>query len=325
MDASQIALVFLITVAAGGLAYVFVYPFVSGEHRAEKRQLALASRSPQRRVERTKDGASRREQVAQSLKELEARQTEKNRVTLDDRLAHAGLDWSRGRFFLASAFLGLIVLLLVFTLTGSLVVGGLAGFTGALGLPVWILNYLKKRRINRFIEELPNAMDIIVRGIRAGLPLGDCIREIASSTNDPLRTEFRLVTEGQAMGIPLSESLERMAQRVPVSETTFFATVITIQTKAGGNLSEAIGNLSRVLRERKKMAGKIKAMSMEAKASAAIIASLPFIVALLTYLSSPDYIELLWTTIAGRIVLGVSGLWMLIGVTVMKNMISFDV
>lgn len=325
MDFDDIALVLLASVAAGGLAYVFVYPFLSGEKRAEKRQRALATRSPERRVERKKEGQSKREQIAQSLKELEARQNEKNRVTLQDRIEQAGLTWTRGRYFAMSALLGLLVFLFIMTLTGSMVVAGLAAFTGAAGLPYWTLGHMKKRRINKFIIELPNAMDVIVRGIRAGLPLGDCIREIASSASEPLRTEFRLVTEAQTMGVPLGDSLDRMAERVPVPEATFFATVITIQTKAGGNLSEAISNLSKVLRERRKMQGKIIAMSMEAKASAAIIAALPFIVAFMTYLSSPSYIELLWLTITGRIVLGICAFWMLIGVTVMKNMISFDI
>jgi len=325
MDFNDIALVLLASVAAGGLAYVFVYPFISGEKRAEKRQRALAARSPERRVDRKKEGQSKREQIAQSLKELEARQNEKNRVTLQDRIEQAGLTWTRGRYFAACALLGSLVFLFIMTLTGSMVVAGLAAFTGAAGLPYWVLGYMKKRRINKFIIELPNAMDVIVRGIRAGLPLGDCIREIASSASEPLRTEFRLVTEAQTMGVPLGDSLDRMAERVPVPEATFFATVITIQTKAGGNLSEAISNLSKVLRERRKMQGKILAMSMEAKASAAIIAALPFIVAFMTYLSSPSYIELLWLTITGRIVLGICAFWMLIGVAVMKNMISFDI
>lgn len=325
MDINDIALVLLAAVAAGGLAYVFIYPFLSGEKRAEKRQKALVARSPERRVDRKKEGPSKRDQIAQSLKELEARQNEKNRVTLQDRIEQAGLTWTRGRYFVTSGLLGLLVFLFILTLTGSMIVALLAAFTGAAGLPYWMLGYMKKRRITKFILELPNAMDVIVRGIRAGLPLGDCIREIASSASEPLRTEFRLVTEAQTMGVPLGDSLDRMAERVPVPEATFFATVITIQTKAGGNLSEAISNLSKVLRERRKMQGKIIAMSMEAKASAAIIASLPFVVALMTYLSSPSYIELLWITITGRIVLGICAFWMLIGVAVMKKMISFDI
>lgn len=325
MNLNDLALPLLAMIAVGGLAYVFIYPYLSGDNRVEKRQRALIDRTAQKRVERKKDVTSKREQIAQNLKEIEARQKEKTRVTLEDRIEQAGLNWSKARYYVIGIFSGIIVFFLMMVISGSVLVAALAGFTGAFGLPFWTLNYLKKRRINKFIIELPNALDVIVRGIRAGLPLGDCIREIATSTEDPLRTEFRLLTESQAMGIPLADALEKLAQRVPVPESTFFSTVIAIQTKAGGNLSEAIGNLSRVLRERRKMAGKIQAMSMEAKASAAIIASLPFIVALLTYISSPSYIELLWVTTAGRIVMFLSALWMLMGVSVMKNMISFDI
>src|SRR5271154_2947088 len=115
-----------------------------------------------------------------------------------------------------------------------------------------------------------------------------------------------------------------LAQRVPIAETNFFSIVIAIQSKAGGNLSEALGNLSRVLRERKKMKGKIAAMSMEAKASAAIIGLIPFIVTLLLYFSSPQYVSLLWTTTHGRIIACIGIVWMAIGTAMMKRMISFD-
>ncbi len=326
MEIRDILLVMLIAVAVGGIAQVFLYPLLSGEKRAEKRQQALMAKTPNQRVERVpRDSAQRRDQIVQTLREIEEKRG-RNKASLEERIAHAGLDWTKSRFFLMSAALGLLVGLFLFILTGgSLIVAGLGTFAGGLGLPNWILGYLAKKRIEKFITELPDAMDIIVRGIRAGLPLGDCMREIAASADEPIRSEFRLVTESQAMGVTLSDALERMAERVPVAESSFFATVITIQTKAGGNLSEAIGNLSRVLRERKKMKGKIQAMSMEAKASAAIIAALPFIVALMTYISSPSYIELLWLTLTGKIVLGVCAVWMLFGVMVMKNMISFDI
>jgi tight adherence protein B len=172
---------------------------------------------------------------------------------------------------------------------------------------------------------LPNALDVVVRGIRSGLPLNDCIRMIASEAQEPLRSEFRTVVESQTLGLSLGEGLTKLYERVPVPETNFVAIVIGIQQQSGGNLSEAIGNLSKVLRERKKMRDKVNAMSMEAKASAAIIAALPFVVGSLTYLSSPQYIELLWKTQAGQFALMVSAVWMCIGVFVMKKMINFDV
>ncbi|TVR08039.1 MAG: pilus assembly protein [Salinarimonadaceae bacterium] len=325
MDLSTIAFVVLASVAAGGLAYVFLYPSLSGERRAEKRQAAVAARAPSQRIERAvRDASGRRDQVAQTLKEIEERRNS-SKASLEDRLSQAGLGWTRSRFFIFSALFGLAAGLVVFVTTTNAIVAALVLFTGALGVPSWFVNYLIRRRIERFITELPNAMDVIVRGIRAGLPLGDCFREIASSAQEPLRTEFRMVSESQAMGVTLSEALEKLAKRVPVPEASFLATVITIQTKSGGNLSEALSNLSRVLRERKKMKGKIQAMSMEAKASAAIIASLPFIVAFMTYVSSPNYIELLWLTFTGKLVLAASAVWMMIGVLVMKKMINFDI
>ena len=118
---------------------------------------------------------------------------------------------------------------------------------------------------------------MIVRGIKSGLPLGDCMRMIAGEAQEPLRGEFRAIIDAQTLGMSIADAVAKLFERVPVAEANFFGIVIAIQQKAGGNLSEALGNLSRVLRDRRKMAGKIKAMSMEAKASAAIIGCLPFI------------------------------------------------
>jgi tight adherence protein B len=194
----------------------------------------------------------------------------------------------------------------------------------ALGLPNLVLSRLRMRRINKFVDIFPNALDIIVRGVKAGLPLGDTLRIIANESPEPVRSEFRKLVEAQALGLPLPEAAEKLAERVPISETNFFSIVIGIQSKSGGNLSEAIGNLSRTLRERKKMKGKIKSMAMEAKASAAIIGAVPFVVTTLLYLSSPKYISLLWMTQHGRIVAAIACFWMSIGVVMMRKMISFD-
>ncbi len=320
---SSIAAVALASIAAGGVAYVFLYPLLSGEARAEKRQKALIGKDSERRRDRTVT-ASRRDQVAQSLKDIEAREKARHKVTIEGRIAQAGLTWTKNRFFVTSGILGLIVAFALFVISANpfLALGG--AFAGGFGLPRWILSYLKNRRIKRFLNELPNAMDVIVRGIRSGLPLADCMRIIANEAQEPLKTEFRTILEAQSVGIPIGEAVAKLYERVPVPEANFFAIVIGIQQKSGGNLSEALSNLSRVLRDRRKMADKIKAMSMEAKASAAIIACLPFTVALLTYLSSPSYIELLWKTDVGKVALVGCALWMATGVFVMKKMINFD-
>jgi tight adherence protein B len=181
------------------------------------------------------------------------------------------------------------------------------------------------RRLKKFGNEFPNAIDVIVRGIRAGLPLNDCLRIIATEAAEPVRTEFRLIVEGQALGLTLTDAATRLYERMPCAESNFFGIVLAIQQKTGGNLSETLGNLSKVIRERRKMRDKIEAVSMEAKASAWIIGSLPVVVTLLVYLTTPKYIELLWLTQAGQFALAASAVWMTIGVLVMRKMINFDI
>ena len=183
---------------------------------------------------------------------------------------------------------------------------------------------MKKRRERKFLEGLPDAVDIIVRGIKAGLPLFDSIKVVAADAQEPVKSEFAAIVETQAIGMPLGEACARLYDRMPVPEANFFGIVISIQQKAGGNLSEALGNLSKVLRDRKKMKAKIKAMSMEAKASAAIIGSMPPAIMGIVYITNPGYIELLWTTPTGRLMLAGSAIWMTIGCLVMKKMINFD-
>jgi tight adherence protein B len=210
-------------------------------------------------------------------------------------------------------------------ITDDLFLGLGMTLAGSVGLPRWVLSFLRKRRLKKFLNAFPDAVDVIVRGVKAGLPLGDCLRVIAHEAAEPVRTEFRLAIEAAAIGLSLGESVDRIPERVPVPEASFFAIVINIQQKAGGNLAEALTNLSRVLRDRKKLKGKVQAVSSEAKASAAIIGSLPFIVGILVWLISPRYIELLWLTSGGRVVIGVCLTWMLIGCLVMRKMINFEV
>ena len=307
-----------VAVALGGLAFALS----SGDSKAKKRQAAL-----QKGAVKTKDNAvekvARKKQIADSLKDLEKRRGQ-TRLTLEMKIQQAGLSLSRQQFIIFSVVGALIFAFMVFLASNSLYIAGPAGIIGLLGLPNVTLAQLRKRRINKFIAEFPNAIDIIVRGVKAGLPLGDCLRIIATEAAEPVRGEFKVITETQAMGLSLGEAVDKLAQRVPITEANFFAIVINIQSKAGGNLSEALGNLSRVLRERKKMKGKIGAMSMEAKASAAIIGAVPFVVVGLLYASSPTYVSLLWTTHHGMIVTGGALIWMGIGIAMMKKMITFD-
>jgi len=319
-----IALFFLVTVAMGGVAWVFIYPILSGERNAERRMASVSKSGPVARSAPRGRERSRREQVEETLKELDTKRKQSKRPPLQTRIAQAGLTLSKRNFLIGSAALGLCVFL-VGTIGDIGLLQSLAlGFAAGGGVPLWLLKYLKKRREARFLEVFPDATDVIVRGIKAGLPLLDCLKIVARDSQEPVKSEFKYLVESQTIGLPLGEACEKIYERIPLPEANFFAIVISIQQKAGGNLSEALGNLSRVLRDRKRMKEKIKAMSMEAKASASIIAALPIAVMLLVYISSPDYISLLWTEPMGRLMLAASAAWMAMGVLVMRKMINFD-
>jgi tight adherence protein B len=317
-----LALAFLASVSVGGIAWVFLYPILSGERKAEQRMASVAKAEPVVRVARNQ--RSRRDVVEATLKDFEEKHKKSKRASISMRIAQAGLKWSKRQFVLLSVGIG-VVMFLAGLIGGSGVLVALAlSFAGAFGIPRWLLSFLKKRRESKFLNAFPDAVDIIVRGVKAGLPLLDCLKMISTESPEPVKSEFRMIIETQAIGMPLGEACQKLYGEVPVPEANFFGIVIAIQQKAGGNLAEALGNLSRVLRERKKMKAKIQAMSQEAKASASIIGALPLAVMTLVYVTSPQYISLLWTEPLGRVMLAASAFWMFTGVMVMKKMINFD-
>jgi tight adherence protein B len=325
MQMQQLAMFFLAAAAVGGVAWVFLYPLLSGERQVEKRMenVAKADRGAAKVATRAAPKL-RRDQLEETLKELEIRRKKLKSPPLSVRIEQAGLRWSKNQFMIGSGVVGLLVFAGVFAAGGGLPAAAVAAFAGAFGLPRWLLAYLKKKRHDKFLTNFPDAVDIIVRGIKAGLPLLDSMRVIVADAPEPIKSEFRAIIETQSIGLPLGEACGKLYERIPLPEANFFGIVVAIQQKSGGNLSEALGNLSRVLRDRKKMKAKIKAMSMEAKASAGIIGSLPILVMGIVYITSPDYIELLWTTPTGRMLLAGSAVWMAVGIFSMKKMINFD-
>jgi tight adherence protein B len=318
-----IALVFLASIAFGGVAWVFVYPILSGERQAEQRMAIVAKTEPTARATRGQQ-KSRRDIIESALKEFDERHKKSKRLPLSVRIAQAGLSWSKRQFFLISIGMGMGMFVFGMITGGGFIIASMLGLAGSLGLPRWLLSYLKKRREKKFLEAFPDAVDIIVRGVKAGLPLLDCLKMITLEAPEPVKSEFRAIVETQAIGMPLGEAVGKLYERMPVPEANFFGIVISIQQRAGGNLAEALGNLSRVLRDRKKMKAKIQAMSQEAKASAGIIGALPVAVMTLVYITSPNYISLLWTEPLGRLMLAACVVWMSLGVAVMKKMINFD-
>lgn len=318
-----IAISLLAALGIGGIGFVFV----GGQNSAQKRVARVAGPGRVKTVRGDSEadsGEKRRKQMQETLKSLEEQQKAQNkRLTLSMRLERAGLHIDPRSFHMLSAIVGLVAAAMLLLTGFSLLVAMLGGFAAAFGLPRWVLKFLINRRQKAFGEEFANSIDVIVRGVKAGLPINDCLKIIANEAPDPVGTEFRDLVEGQRVGVTLDQGLARMYERVPLAEVNFFMIVLNIQQKTGGNLSEALTNLSRVLRDRKKMRGKIKAMSQEAKASAAIIGSLPPGVMGLIYLTSPGYMDLLFTTTVGNMMLVGSAMWMTTGVLVMRKMIDF--
>ncbi len=334
MDSTIVLLAVLVAISAGALAYAVVFQQIEVEKKTSSRfKRVQAAETDHANIKAARDRvqelSKRRKSMQDSLRDMEKKQTEKAKkaknVSLRDKLVQAGLAISVRQFHLlslgAAACAAFIALIYGLSLLTALPIAAVA----ALGLPRWVLAFLLKRRQKKFLEEFPNALDVMCRSIKSGLPLNDAVRLIASDGQEPVKTEFQRVVDAQQVGIGIPQGIERMMLTMPLFEVSFFSTVINIQAQAGGNLSEALSNLSKVLRDRKKMRAKVNALSMEAKASAVIIGALPFIVMLLVHFTSSNYLSVLFTDMRGNVILGASGLWMFIGIFIMRQMINFDI
>jgi tight adherence protein B len=334
IDTTVLVFIVLAGFSAGAVAYAFLFNTIAEEKTAGRRLDTIKRAETDRTVvkasrDRVAEAAKRRKSVQDSLKELDAKQlaADKNikKPPLRIQLRQAGMQISVERFYIYSVICGIALTALAYFVGAPLLILPGALLAGVFGLPRWFVSFRRARRVKAFLNEFPNALDVIVRAVKSGLPLNDGIRLIATEAQEPVKTEFRRIVESQQVGMSMPDATLRMPETMPCQEAGFFGIVIQIQQQAGGNLSEALGNLSRVLRDRKKMRAKVQALSMEAKASAAIIGALPFIVAFLVYLSSPNYIMPLFTTSTGHLILGVSGIWMSIGIFVMRKMMNFEV
>ena len=279
---------------------------------AKKKAAAAASNTPE----------ARRKQIMTQLQESERRER-KARMNLAAKLKQAGWSMKVRTFWIISACTGVTMMLLplMFGLNMLIVLG--AGVVFGLGLPRWVVGFAGKRRMKKFSSHFADAVDVIVRGIKSGLPVHDCFKIIARESPQPLGGEFQRLVEGLGVGLTLSQALDKMYERMPTPELKFFAIVMAIQSKTGGNLAEALGNLSTVLRARRMMGEKIKALSSEATASAGIIGSLPPAVMILVTLTTPAYMMLLFTDPRGQFMLLVAAGMMGFGIFVMKKMIAF--
>ncbi len=333
-DITQLAFIAMVIVSVGGVALALLYPLLtrdSANRRVKSVTDGKKGNSPARQTiaSRFLDSAkdNRRKQIQETLKQIEEREKKerRKRTTLRALIMQSGLDIQPRMFWLISIAVGAVFAIVPAVLGLPWYASVLTGFVGTFGFPRWFLGFLRKRRQNVFINDFADAIDVMVRGLKAGLPVSDAMKVIAAESGPPVGPEFTEVVEGQRVGITIDQGIERMYERMPLSEVNFLGIVMAIQSKTGGNLSEALGNLSKVLRDRKKMKQKIRAVSQEAKSSAAIIGSLPFIIMAALTVLNPEYLNPMFNTNTGNIMLVGCGTWMMIGVLIMRKMINFQI
>jgi len=332
LDAATYDIAFwgLIAFAISTVMLIVIYPYVVSEEVTQRIQTATTTRSKKVAARSAAEvTANRKKAVTETLREIDLRKKKNEKTSLRTRLQQAGLEMDTKTYWVGSMVLGgVIAMVVLFSAPASManISPGLAlvaGFVGALGVPGWILGYLIKRRQAKFTANLANAIDVVVRGVKTGLPLNECLGIIARESPEPLRSEFKEVVDQQRMGVTLAEALERLVVRMPLPEVKFLAIVITIQQSSGGNLSEALGNLSQVLRDRFGMKLKVKALSSEAMASAMVLGSLPIAVVSLITLTSPDYLIPMYATKVGNMLVLFGLAWMACGIAMMRKMINF--
>ena len=311
-------------ITIGGLGWAFVGGGDSSEAAVKRAQSfgGPKQNSAARKAAVANTPEARRKQIMDQLQESE-RAERKARVSLKAKLKQAGLSTTVRTFWIISAVLGVIALVLPFLFGLHVLAAVGAAVVFGLGLPRWVVGFLGKRRMKKFSSHFADAVDVIVRGIKSGLPVHDTLKIIGRESPAPLGPEFQRLVENIGVGLTLEQALEKMYERMPTPELRFFTIVIAIQAKTGGNLAEALGNLSAVLRSRKLMSEKIKALSSEATASAGIIGSLPPAVMAMVMVTTPAYMMLMFTDMRGQIMLMGSALWMAAGIFTMKKMISF--
>lgn len=264
----------------------------------------------------------RREELARKLKQ---NNDVERKETLDMKLKQAGSSMTVTQFWIGSVVLMLVTVVLAILAKLPPVAIVLIAVTGLLGLPRYILRWKIKRRQKKFLTDFADALEAMVRLLKAGMPVTEAIHMAGKEFEGPMGEEMMLMYEAQRVGMSLPEAAQQAARRMPITEMQMFATGMTIQQQTGASLSEVLMNLASVIRARFKLKRKIQALSSEAKASAMIIGALPFLVGTGMFFLNPEYAMLLVTTSTGKFWLGASAVWMMIGIFIMKAMINFKI
>lgn len=295
--------------------------------RRKKRMLMMvqgAHAATQHKKDKVNAQDQRRSELAKKLKD-ENKEKDDKKTSMSDLIMQAGLEISVKQFWLFSAISGVVFFLIVTFMGAAPLVQILVTITAVLGLPRLFLKQLIKKRQKDFMADFPDALESMMRLLKAGMPVSEAIKMVAEEFDGPMGEEMGRIFEQQKIGVPLPEAVLVAAERIPLTEMQMFATAIAIQTQTGSSLSEVLENLASVIRARFKLRRKVKALSSEAKASAAIIAALPVFVATGMFFLNREYIEVLFIDPTGKFLLGGSIFWMFIGCVVMRQMINFRI
>lgn len=300
---------------------------------------ARGARLLRRRISGVQTRAASREEASSSVESVRMEQTGRypgleamakklvpRPALLRDRLDQTGLKVGIGQYALICIGVGLaftLVRALVFDMPATLAV--LLGLVSGLGLPHIAIGFLISRRVKRFLADFPEAIDLIIRGLRSGLPVPESIRIVGQEFNGPVGVEFSRISDRIRFGQTLEDALWDAVKRIDLPDFKFFVVSLSVQRETGGNLAETLENLSNILRQRRQMKLKIKAMSSEARASAMILGALPFLMFAIMMAINSEYVMTLFTDPRGLIMVGFAFACLALGVGIMWKMVRFEI
>jgi len=303
------------------LAVVFILVMGASSDKQLKQRLERAKAKNTKTITKKSEAISLRRQSNVSWIKQFPRIIDKIR----DRIDMAGKSFTINQYLMANGGIALVITLLVMMFGKPLPLALLGGVTLGVGLPHFYLNSCIKGRKKRFLKLFPDAIDLIVRGLRAGLPVAKSMHTVVEEIGDPISRIFHEIVEQIALGVTMEKALADMALRLKMTEFDFFVTSIVLQRETGGNLGEILSNLSTVLRQRTMFKLKIKAMAAEARISAMIIGALPFLVFVILNFVTPNYVDILYTDYRGNIACGVAGGVLLFGGFIMYKLTQFEI
>jgi tight adherence protein B len=297
----------------------------SGVAKAQKRRVEAVRYRHSESLDAKVDAQFKRAIAARKPKTYKVAGSGSRMDALAVRLNRTGKNWTVSQYVYSSIGLALGVAVVVFILSRAPILSlGLGLFVGA-GIPHFVVGFLINKRTNAFISKFPDGIELLVRGLRSGLPVTETLQIVSTEVPGPVGYEFKAVIDRIKVGKTMEDALQDTADKLGIAEFNFFTITLAIQRETGGNLAETLSNLAEVLRKRGQMKLKIRAMSSESKASAYIVGSLPFLVFGAIMYINPKYMSTFFTD-DRLIVTGLgAGVWMGLGVFIMAKMVSFEI